>query len=633
VTNAASGRRLLGLAAQRAVRGVACATSVLAATLALALWLFGSVHLTVGRHTIRSGGATLPLEVAIAAITLYLFAGGWSEVAGRWRAARAAWPHVNSVVTSRAAMVLAIAVFVATVTGAATTAGGADSSGYMSQAERWLHGTLAPRLTWAEEVPWPNAAWTFTPLGYTPSLEGPPFRMAPIYAPGLPWLLAAAKAVGGQSAMGFVMPVCCTALLLATYGIGRRLQGPATGLAAAWLVATSPIVLFMSMTVMSDVPASAGWACAFYFLVGDGPWSALAAGLAASVAIAIRPNTFFLAAIMGVWFVIRPGVPGSSSWGRRLRDLACFAGGATPGVGAIAVVFDRWYGSPLQSGYGSLSLLMAAGHVWPNVVNYARWAVETNGVLVVAAAAGFGLPLAWRPGTARRAMVLASCLVAATAAEYTAYLVFGDWTFLRFFLVVWPFAAVAAAGAIALIPRGRSFGVGVAVTAAVVAAGVWGIRTARDLGAFSEITDRHYAAVAKIVQDVVPPGGVVFSMQQSGSLRYYSGRVPIRYDCFDTAWLDRGVAWLSAAGVPSYAVLESWEVPLFRARFRDERLGRLDAPVVVYHSYQDRWTVFVYNLSAPTTIGAARVVFETDPGRWRDWPAGPEPVLVFKRTP
>ena len=612
----------------RTIRALAVVVATTAAVWALRLALFGGVRIRIAGHLVRSYGILRSIEVAVAALAVFLIAGGWRLVVRWWPSPGAAWPALDPRVSEWIAVALAAAVLTITIAGAATTCGGADSSGYMSQADRWLAGTVTPALPWADVVPWPNAAWTFTPLGYTPSEHGPA-RMAPIYAPGLPWLLAAAKAIGGQAAMAFVVPICSAVLVLSTYGIGRRLRGPFAGLTAAWLVATSPIVLFMSMTAMSDVPAAAGWAAAFYLLLGDGAWSALAAGLSAAVAIAIRPNLFFLVGILGVWFVIRRADTGPAVWWRRLRDLACFAAGVAPGVIAIAVVFDRWYGSPLKSGYGGFADYLELAHVWPNLLAYGRRAMGSEPVLVTAAAAGFLQSLVWGRGNPRRAMAVAGAVVVGVIAEYSAYLVFGDWSSLRFFLPVWSLTAVAAGGAIAAVVERRSFVTGLVVVAAIAAAGVWGVRTARDRNAFAEVNDRHYAAVAKIVTDVVPPGGVVFSMQHSGSLRYYSGRMPIRYDLFVGAWLDRSVAWLSAAGVPSYAVLESWEVEPFRVRFPGERsLAALAVPVVVYHAYENRSTVYIYNLSSPPAPGTPAVVIREDnPSQWRNWPAGPEPTL------
>jgi hypothetical protein len=126
----------------------------------------------------------------------------------------------------------------------------------------------------------------------------------------------------------------------------------------------------------------------------------------------------------------------------------------------------------------------------------------------------------------------------------------------------------------------------------------------------------------------------VFCFQHSGSLRYYSGRVPIRWDLFDNNWLDASVDWLSSQDVSAYAVLESWEVKDFRERFAGQgATAGTDVPVVIYHGYRNRWTVFLYNLSSPPEPGTPPVVVdEEDPSQWRNWPAGPEPTLTLKRN-
>jgi hypothetical protein len=86
-----------------------------------------------------------------------------------------------------------------------------------------------------------------------------------------------------------------------------------------------------------------------------------------------------------------------------------------------------------------------------------------------------------------------------------------------------------------------------------------------------------YAQAAAYVSANTPPRTVILSMQHSGSVRYYAGRVTVRYDFLDPAWLDRGVAALSQLGYSTFILLEDWEEPQFRRRFAaTNALGRLD---------------------------------------------------------
>ena len=162
-------------------------------------------------------------------------------------------------------------------------AAGSDAYGYVSQADLWLRGDLHIDQPFGAAVPWPLARWTFTPLGYRPEPDG--YRIVPQYSPGLPLLMAGFKLMAGQCAMFWVVPICGGLLVLATYAIGRRLGRPIVGLAAAWIVATSPTQLFMLMAPMSDVPAAAAWAVAVACALGQTPASAGAAGLAAAIGV------------------------------------------------------------------------------------------------------------------------------------------------------------------------------------------------------------------------------------------------------------------------------------------------------------------------------------------------------------
>src|SRR5207247_8432492 len=123
----------------------------------------------------------------------------------------------------------------------------------------------------------------------------------PQYPPGLPLMMAGAKLLAGQCAMFWIVPICGGILVAATYAIGRRVQRPVVGLAAAWIVATSPTLLFMVIAPMSDVPAAAAWTVAIACVLGQTRRSAIAGGVAAAIAIMIRPNLVPLAAVLAIW--------------------------------------------------------------------------------------------------------------------------------------------------------------------------------------------------------------------------------------------------------------------------------------------------------------------------------------------
>ena len=67
--------------------------------------------------------------------------------------------------------------------------------------------------------------------------------------------------------------------------------------------------------------------------------------------------------------------------------------------------------------------------------------------------------------------------------------------------------------------------------------------------------------------------------QHSGSLRIYAGRLTLKYDVLDPAWLDRTIEHLQSIGRRPYFVLDGGEVDAFRLRFAgSSALGALDWP-------------------------------------------------------
>ena len=76
------------------------------------------------------------------------------------------------------------------------------------------------------------------------------------------------------------------------------------------------------------------------------------------------------------------------------------------------------------------------------------------------------------------------------------------------------------------------------------------------------------------------PGNAVFlAMQHSGSLRYYTGRLTVRYDVLPPGSLDEALGLLRARGFHPYFLLERWEEPAFRERFaKTSAAGRIDWP-------------------------------------------------------
>lgn len=208
-------------------------------------------------------------------------------------------------------------------------ASGADSYGYVSQADLWLERSLIIEQPLGRDAPWRHAVWTLAPLGYRPGDERG--TMVPTYSPGLPLLMAAFKAVAGADAVYYVVPLLGALAVCLTFVLGRRLAGPHAGALAAAALVVSPPFLFQLMWPMSDVPAMAWWLLSTVLALGRTPWYAAASGLAASAAILTRPNLVILAAPVVLLAMI-----GDRTWRERIIRAASCGLLMVPGALAVA---------------------------------------------------------------------------------------------------------------------------------------------------------------------------------------------------------------------------------------------------------------------------------------------------------
>lgn len=502
--------------------------------------------------------------------------------------------------TARAqVLTLSLAVTVVGIAYATTVAGGSDSYGYVSQADLWLGGDLRIDQPWVEEAPWPSARSSFAPLAYRARTDD--FTIVPTYAPGLAILMAGAKGLAGQEAMFWVVPLLGGVLVLSTYGVARRVAPPGAAVVAAWLIATCPVMIYMVVMPMSDVAAAALWMAACCVLLRPGVPAAGVAGIAAAMAILVRPNLAFVAAILAVW-PLWQAVRSIEGRGAAFSRCVVFGVGTSTGVFAVAAINQHLYGSPIVSGYGDVNPLFAWSHLWPNLVKYSTWLIESQ---TIAAAAGLvALVLPWRrlwPDVEhRRFLVISTGVVGSVWLSYCLYLEFDAWWYLRFMLPAIPFIAIGTATVAVGIWRAGGFTTRVVVALGLILVVLAQCRFAVDSGAFGFWrSERRYVSVGRLVRAQTAENSVVVSNQHSGSIRYYGGRTTLRFENLGRGSLDEAIAWLSSRGVSSYLVLEEWEIPLFRDRFAGQAaLARLETPRTICRGPA---TVMLFDLVGPVS--------------------------------
>ena len=543
-----------------------------------------------------------------------------------WRRPLDVW-NVCRLHHRRIALALSVATFLCGFACGSRALGASDTYGYVSEAELWLDGNLKIDQLFAMEPPWPQPALTFSPFGYRPDPRDERW-LVPTYSPGLPMLMAVSKTLGGQDALFIVVPICAGLLVLATWQLGCRLRMPVVGLAAAWLVATSPVVLGHAMSAWSDVPAAAAWAGAFCLLLGEGLARAAGAGLLASLAIVIRPNMVPLVAVMCLYDVF--GIRNAGTRRQALARVLVFAVASLPGALVVAAINQHLFGSPFVSGYGNLDELFAWSRVPTNLGRYLEWLIESHTPLVLLGLGAIFVPRrALWPHTDRLVFVVIGLFVATVWVIYCGWMVFDKWWFCRFLLPTWPFMMLGVATWAALLFRRDSLWGKRAAIVGLITLGAIQIRFADDQGVFNIARSEHRnVSVAQLLRQATVPRSVTLAKFHGGSLRYYGGRLTLNWAHLDGRWLERAVQWLGAHGVHTYAVLEDWEMPEFRAHFAESRgFAPLEAPPIA--TFIDPGKVMIFDLSNPPISSAKPMVaMGTAPG-WHALAPLPLPHLAF----
>jgi hypothetical protein len=517
----------------------------------------GGVRTTVGGFRI-SARSPLPIAMlGLVAFSIWLFAA--RKQAAVSTDLDAIWSWVDRRATP---LIVAVAIASASVAAVFSTrsASGADASGYLSQAAAWTMQSPPPIHTelLAQEVP-ELGGWSSTPLGWRPAGrtdEGPGSAQVPTYPPGLPLLMALPHALAGINGAAAVVIASAAVAVIATGAVAASLAGGIAGLIAASLIAFTPVFLYQAVQPMSDVPVTAAWLACFALLVRSTPRD-LPAGIACALAVLIRPNLAPLAVVP--WLLAR----------RRTRFAVPVA------VSGMCLAFAQWfwYGSALQSGYGSATELFSLSNIVPNASRYARWFVATAPALLIGAIALVRLR---HNRNAAGMSVFAGLVIAA----YLIYAVFDDWSYLRFLLpALAVFAAFAGIELAAWLSRRPAVIRAPLLYVLLIGVTAHSVLLARTFDTFRLAEQlRRVAGVAGFLHTTAPPGAVLVAGEQSGSMRYYTQRRIIRWEAAAPDAVAAAIRQLDPQQHPIYVVLDAWEEPLFRARYASLPAVALDWP-------------------------------------------------------
>jgi hypothetical protein len=561
-----------------------CATAVY--LLALIIAVTGGGVFTVGALRISARSVRNPLTILLIAVAA---AYAMSPRGRRWPTLHDEWTAIvqpvegavvrilsgrGQLATRAVVFLLATAVAMLGLIAGSHVAAGSDSYGYLSQARLWKSDDLRVEQPLLDDVPAGVSPETLVPLGYRLSPDGD--SIVPAYPPGFPLLLAVSELIGGPGLALFVIPLLAGVTVLCTYLLGARLAGPAVGVTAAALLSTSPAFIYaLTHSPMADIPAMAWWVLALVLGLGSSRTTVLCAGLAAGAGILTRPNLVPLA-------IVAAALPVSQTYRRRAslpasaQTLLLFSVGPMAAVVVVASLNTLWYGSPATSGYGNLAgVLYRWEFLWPNLWRYSGWLWDTQAFTLLLAAGG--AVVLWKrrhaEGNARDGHAIGVCAFFALAVglSYAFYLPLPEWWNLRLLFPAFPImCAAAAVGAMALPARALR-------VAVVVMVAALGAATSREKGAFDSESDRRFATIGRYVADTLPRKAALLTKIHSGSARYYSGRLTLRWDMIGPEQFDPLVADLQRRGYVPFILLDDWEEPEFSARFRGaSRLAALD---------------------------------------------------------
>lgn len=421
--------------------------------------------------------------------------------------------------------------------------GGLDSHGYVAFSELLSRGHVSRPMP---DVPWlavERPAEVVAPLGFIPSLDGR--SLVPEFPVGLPLLFAVTRLAAGPAAVFWVAWLCQVALVLAVFAMARERYGTLTAGLAAVLMAAHPVASAYAMQAMSDVPATLFTVVAVYALAARREPRPVIAGLAASMAILIRPPLALPMAVLG-----------AAALRRTPRAAWTMAAWTLPGLVGLMVLQLVLFGNPLVSGHGSAGHLFTTSTLLHNLTAHAKWFLIVDTPLVLPA-----LWLGWR--TDKPFATLMFAVAFAEALPYFFYGVpFDDWEMLRFLLpglaLLVPVATEGMGSLLRRLPQPAlpQLGVVVIAIAALVASKNW-LESRGTL--LLSVTEMKYPRVGEWFNARTMPDAVVFASLHSGSIHYYSGRLTLRWDAIPPDRLVPTLDGLAARGTPAYVVLDGRE--------------------------------------------------------------------------
>lgn len=340
-----------------------------------------------------------------------------------------------------------------------------------------------------------------SPLGFYPKEN----KTIPHFPPGFPLLLAIFGFVGLEF---YVTPLIGALSFLIMFLIIKKFTGEGIAFMMALLWVLCPITMWGSTHIMSDLVAAFFLMLTFYFYIND---KTSLAGLVYGFSLMVRPSNF----VFGL--VLLPLL---------IRDRKLIKFGLYCAIFGSVIAAYNWmvHGAPWKYGFYGMADMMNVSAIFPNIAYYGKEAfLQYTPLLLVPA--GWALVRKWKK-TYIYALWLGLFLV------FYCLVILGtrNWWGTRFMLPAYPALFILAGIGIkdmvewvksrkqklvpALKPVGAIF--------TVLLAGYFIYYVVSGTLVFRLWKGKEYYEWAKIVEEMVPPGSWVGSVENSGSVRLYA---------------------------------------------------------------------------------------------------------------
>jgi hypothetical protein len=151
---------------------------------------------------------------------------------------------------------------------------------------------------------------------------------------------------------------------------------------------------------------------------------------------------------------------------------------------------------------------------------------------------------------------------------YAFYVPLDTWWTLRFLFPAFPVAFVFLSAVLLRAPaRLPAAARWLAVVVLVGTAAAHAIAFGRANSSFDSAKEWRYATAGRYIAERLPERAVFFTMLHSGSIRYYSGRLTVRYDLIPPQLLEPAIAHFQKQGYSPFLLLDDDERGQFVGRF------------------------------------------------------------------